>query len=78
MLKTWFFLHETWHTTLFCIYYGVEVIGIENHRHMLQNTSYVAILWVFKNFWHFNHYCVEVVRIKNNRHKLEITSYVAI
>ena len=27
--KTWFVLHETWHTTLFGIYYFVEVVKIE-------------------------------------------------
>ena len=48
--KTWFVLHETWHTTLFSIYYCTEVVRIENHSHMLEITSYVAILWVFKLF----------------------------
>ena len=36
--QTWFVLHETWHTTLFGIYYFVEVVRIENHRHMLEIT----------------------------------------
>ena len=26
--QTWFVLHETWHTTLFGIYYCVEVVRI--------------------------------------------------
>ena len=24
--QTWFLLHETWHTTLFSIYYSIEVV----------------------------------------------------
>ena len=36
--QTWFFLHETWHITLFGIYYCVEVVRIENHSHMLEIT----------------------------------------
>ena len=37
--QTWFVLHETWHTTLFGMYYCVEVVRIENHSHMLENTG---------------------------------------
>ena len=36
--QTWFVLHETWHTTLFGIYYCVEVVRILNHSHMLDIT----------------------------------------
>ena len=36
--QTWFVLHETWHTTLFGIYYCVEVVRIENHSHILEIT----------------------------------------
>ena len=36
--QTWFVLHEIWHTTLFGIYYCVEVIRIENHSHMQEIT----------------------------------------
>ena len=36
--QTWFVLHETWNTTLFGIYYFVEVVRIENHIHMLKIT----------------------------------------
>ena len=36
--QTWFILHETSHTTLFGIYYCVEVIRIENHSRMLEIT----------------------------------------
>ena len=32
--QTWDVLHETWHTTLFGMYYCVEVVRIENHCHM--------------------------------------------
>ena len=46
--QTWFIMHETWHKTLFCIHYCVEVVGIVNLSHILNITWYVAILWVFK------------------------------
>ena len=36
--QTWFVLQETWHTTLFCIYYIVEVVRIVNDSHMLEFT----------------------------------------
>ena len=36
--QTWFVLHETWQTTLFGIYYCVEVVKIESHNHMLEIT----------------------------------------
>ena len=29
-------MQETWHTTLFGIYYGVEVVRIENNCHMFE------------------------------------------
>ena len=45
----WFNLHETWHTTLFVIYYYVEVVRIEIHSHILELTCYLR---VFKLFWH--------------------------
>ena len=50
--KTWFDFHETRHTTLFGIYYYVEVVRIENHSYMLEITSLVAILRIFKLLWH--------------------------
>ena len=34
--QTWFVLHETWHTTLFGIYYCVEVVRIDNHSRLLE------------------------------------------
>ena len=36
--QNWFVLHESWHRTLFGIYYCVEVVRIENHSHVLQTT----------------------------------------
>ena len=33
--QTWFVFHETWHTTLFGIYYFVEVVRILYHSHIL-------------------------------------------
>ena len=35
LAKTWFVLDETWHTTLFGIYYCVEVVEIVYHNHIL-------------------------------------------
>ena len=34
--QMWFVLHETWHQTLFSIYFCVEVVTIENHSDMLE------------------------------------------
>ena len=34
--QTLFDFHETWHTTLFGIYYYVEVVRIENHSLILE------------------------------------------
>ena len=51
--QTWFLLHETWHTTLFAIYYCIKMVKIENHSHMLKITCSVSILLVFKLFWIF-------------------------
>ena len=34
--QTWYILHETWHTTLFGIYYCVELVRIQNHSDMLE------------------------------------------
>ena len=45
--QTWFVLHETWQTTLFGIYYCVEVVRSLNYSHILEITCYVAILSVF-------------------------------
>ena len=36
--QTWFVLHETLQTTLFDIYYCVEMVIIENYIHMLEIT----------------------------------------
>ena len=36
--QTWVVLQETWHTILFGIYYGVEMVRIENQGHMLEIT----------------------------------------
>ena len=53
--QTLFVSHETWHTTLFGIYYCVKVVIIKNDSHMLKITCYVSILRVFKRFWYFAH-----------------------
>ena len=49
----WFVCHETWHTTLFCIYYCVEKVRVERNNHMREITCLVAFLWFLKRFWHF-------------------------
>ena len=36
--QTFLILHETWHTTLFGIYYSVEVVRIENYSHVQEIT----------------------------------------
>ena len=38
LAQTWFVLRETWRTTLFRIYYCLEVVRIENHSHILEIT----------------------------------------
>ena len=38
VFKTWFVCHEKWHTTLFGIYYCVEMYRIKNNSHMLYIT----------------------------------------
>ena len=52
---TWFVLHKTWHTTLFDIYYCVEVVQIVNNSHMLEITCLVAILGFLSVFGTFVH-----------------------
>ena len=36
VVQTWFILQETWHITLFLIYYCVEVVRIKSYSHMLE------------------------------------------
>ena len=45
--QTLLYLHEPWHTTLFGIFYCVEVVRIEIRSHLLEITWYVAILSAF-------------------------------
>ena len=47
MVQTWFVCHETWHITLFGVYYFVEKVIIENNCHMLDITCKVTFLMVF-------------------------------
>ena len=53
MAQNWFVCYETRHTTLFGICYWVEMVRIENNSHMLEITWIVAIVMLFKRFWHF-------------------------
>ena len=72
------FLHETWHTILFDIYYCVEIVIIEKNSHMFESTSNF-VGW--HDIWHTTlfsiHDCGEMIRIKKKSHMLEITSEVA-
>ena len=36
VVQTRFVWHETWHTTLFGMYYCVELVRIKNNSHMLE------------------------------------------
>ena len=38
VVQTWFVWHETWHTTLFGIYYYFEMVIFENSSHVLEIT----------------------------------------
>ena len=38
LVQTWFLFHENFHITLFGIYYFVEMVNIENNRHMIEIT----------------------------------------
>ena len=53
VVQAWFVCHETWHTTLFGIYYCVKIFGIQNNCHMLDITYLVAFLRFLKRFLHF-------------------------
>ena len=54
--QTWFYLHETWHKTLFCIYYCVR--SVQNLKPQSYARNYVlscdfkGFLSVFGNFSH--------------------------
>ena len=53
--QTRFVSHETWHTTLFGIYFCVEVVRVVTHSHILEITCEVAILSIFSGFCTFAH-----------------------
>ena len=38
VVQTYFVWHETWHTTLFGIYYCVEIVRIDKNSHMHEIT----------------------------------------
>ena len=38
VVQTWFVWHETWHTTLYSLYYCVEMVGLKNISVMLEIT----------------------------------------
>ena len=88
--QTWLRLHETWHRTLFDIYYCVDVNSIENLTHIIDITCFfgtfgdkLAQTWfVLQETCHTTlcdiYYCVKEVGIENHNHMLEITCKVAI
>ena len=39
VVQTWFVLNEIWNTTLFGIYYCVEMFRNDNNSHILEITS---------------------------------------
>ena len=41
VVQNWFVWHEIWHTTLFGIYYCIEMVIIENNSHMFEITCEV-------------------------------------
>ena len=53
--QIWLILYNTWHTTLYGMYYSVKVVRIENHSHMLEITCLVTILWVLSILYTFAH-----------------------
>ena len=59
VVPTWFFWNETWHTIQFVICYCVEMVRIENNRHMLEITSDVAFLRLFSVFGILSHQVVQ-------------------
>ena len=38
VVQTWFVLHESWHTTLFGIFFYVDMVRFENNCQMLEVT----------------------------------------
>ena len=36
VVRTWIVFHERWHTTLFDIYYWVEIVRIKKNSHILE------------------------------------------
>ena len=59
VIQTWFVLHETWHPTLFSLYYCVEMVRLENNSHVLKITCEVAFLMFFIFFGTFSHKVVQ-------------------
>ena len=51
-VEIWFVSHETWNTTVFAMYFGVEMLGVENNSRMLGVTFEVAFLRFLEFFWH--------------------------
>ena len=49
--QTWFVLHESWRTTLFGIYYSVDVVRIENNSPMIEITCVLLRFYGFLSFF---------------------------
>ena len=55
VVKIWFVLLETWHTTLFGIYYCVDMIKIENNAHIPKIMCKVIFYRFLSVFGIFSH-----------------------
>ena len=60
VVQTFIVLHETWHQTLFSLYYCVDMVILENNSHVLENTCYVVFLMFF--FYFFGTFSHKVVQ----------------
>ena len=70
--QTWFVLHETWHTTLFGIYYCIKMVKIKNHSHMLKLRVQYRFYWFLSIFGTFAH------KVGQKRFVLHKTCYTTV
>ena len=61
VVQTWFVWQEAWHTTLFWIYYCLEIVRVQDNSHMREITCGVSFLKFFKLFHTFSHKVVKTV-----------------
>ena len=60
VVQTWFVSHETWHTTLFHIYYCVEMVGMKTNSHMLELHAKLRFWGFIDVFGTFSHKVVSI------------------